>query len=178
MRKAWPVAFVVTCLTSSAFAADVTGDWLVDDKSTVIRVQPCGAAMCGYIAWGKGPPGGTDKNNPDPAKKNRPLLGMPIILDMKSAGANRYQGEIYNAKDGKIYSGSISLVNDKTLRIEGCVLGFLCGGENWARAKCDEAPPAGAPGARPGAPPAGARPGPAAASSPIPVLTSCRAVGP
>jgi uncharacterized protein (DUF2147 family) len=185
MRKAWPVAFVVACLSSSAFA-DVTGDWLVDDKSTVIRVQPCGTAMCGYIAWGKGPPGGTDKNNPDPAKRSRPLLGMPIILNMKASGTNRYEGEIYNAKDGKIYSGNISLVNEKTLRIEGCVLGFLCGGENWARAKCDEAPPAGAApagtppaaGARPGAPPAGARPNPAASSSPIPVLTTCRVVGP
>jgi uncharacterized protein (DUF2147 family) len=181
MPKAWPVALVAACLSSSAFAADVTGDWLVDDKSTVIRVQPCGTAMCGYIAWGKGPPGGTDKNNPDPAKRNRPLLGMPIIMNMKAAGANRYEGEIYNAKDGKIYSGNISLVSEKTLRIEGCVLGFLCGGENWARAKCDEAPPPGTPpagGARPNAPSPGARANPAAPPSPIPVLTTCRVVGP
>jgi uncharacterized protein (DUF2147 family) len=185
MPKVFPLAVFVACFSGSALAADVTGDWLVDDKSTVIRVQPCGSGMCGYIAWGKGPAGGTDKNNPDPAKRNRPLLGMQIINMKAASAANRYEGEIYNAKDGKIYSGSIALVNEKTLRIEGCVLGFLCGGENWARAKCDEAPPpagaqTGAPpagGARPSPPPSGARPSPAAASSPIPTLTACR-VGP
>ena len=66
---------------------------------------------------------------------------------MKAAAAkNRYEGEIYNGEEGKIYTGSIQLVNDMTLRIEGCVLGFLCGGQNWTRAKCDEpAAPAAAP---------------------------------
>ena len=28
---------------------------------------------------------------------------------------------------------SMRMLNPSTLRIEGCVLGFLCGGENWTR---------------------------------------------
>jgi uncharacterized protein (DUF2147 family) len=172
MRKHLAVASLVVCLGAPALAADATGDWFVEDKAAVIRVTPCGNAMCGHIAWHKGPPG-TDKNNPDPSKRNRPILGLPIILGMKPAAGrpNRWEGEIYNGQEGKTYSGSITLISDNTLRIEGCVLGFLCGGQNWARAKCDEAPAAG--GGRPAAP-GGSRP-PSAAP---PAVTACRVVGP
>ena len=182
MPKAWPAALVVASLTTPALAADVTGEWFVEDKTTVIRVQPCPAGMCGYIAWGTGPAGGTDKNNADPTKRNRTLLGMQFITMKASATPNRFEGEIYNAKDGKTYSGSLTLVNEKTLRIEGCVLGFLCGGENWARAKCDEAQAASAPPGGKSRPPtpSGARATTPAAPSaaPIPTFTSCRLMAP
>jgi len=36
------------------------------------------------------------------------------------------------------------LKGDDTLRIEGCVLGFLCGGQDWTRTKM-EAPAAATP---------------------------------
>ena len=53
---------------------------------------------------------------------------------MKPAAANRWEGEVYNAQNGKMYSANIALVSDDVLKIEGCVLGGLfCGGENWTR---------------------------------------------
>ena len=183
MPKAWPAALVVACLTTPAFAADVTGDWLVAEKTAVIRVQPCSTGMCGYIVWTKNAPAGaTDKNNPDPAKRNRPVIGLQMITMKAAAAKNRYEGEIYNGEEGKVYTGSIQLVNEKTLRIEGCVLGFLCGGENWARAKCDEAQAASAPPGGKSRPPtpSGARATTPAAPSaaPIPTFTSCRLMAP
>jgi uncharacterized protein (DUF2147 family) len=132
-------------------AAEPMGDWLVADKVAVVRVMPCAPsqpALCGYIVWTKGP-AGTDKNNPDPAKRSRGVIGLATILNMKPAAtANKWEGEIYNAEDGKTYSGSIALVSDNVLRIEGCVLGFLCGGQNWTRTKCDDPLPPPRPGAR------------------------------
>jgi uncharacterized protein (DUF2147 family) len=183
MPKAFPVALFVACLSSTALAADVTGDWFVAEKTAVIRVLPCGGTgMCGYIGWTKNaPPGATDKNNPDPAKRNRPVIGLQMLTMKAAAAKNRYEGEIYNGEEGKVYTGSIQLVNDMTLRIEGCVLGFLCGGQNWTRAKCDDPPAAAAPpaGGRPAAPPGAARATPVGAS-PIPTqpLTGCRAASP
>jgi uncharacterized protein (DUF2147 family) len=179
MPKAFPVALLVVCLGSPALAADVTGDWLVAEKTAVIRVQPCSTGMCGYIVWTKNaPPGATDKNNPDPAKRNRPVIGLQMITMKAAAAKNRYEGEIYNGEEGKVYTGSIQLVNDMTLRIEGCVLGFLCGGQNWTRAKCDDPPAAASPpaGARPPGPGGAARANPAA-PPPVPTqpLTGCRA---
>ena len=166
MAKSWFVLLAVVGLSGRALAADPTGDWLVADQTAAIRIAPCGEALCGQIAWTKGPPG-TDQNNPDPAMRSRSVIGLPILLAMKPTRPNRWEGEIYNAENGKTYSGSIALTDENVnvLRIEGCVLGFLCGGENWARAKCEEPPPAAPP--RPGRP-----------ATTVVMPAACRAVAP
>ena len=89
--------------------------------------------MWGVVAWEK-QPGGRDTNNPDVSKKSRPTIGMPILIDMKKKpGADPWEGQVYNAKDGQIYSSSITPTDADQLEIKGCVLGFLCGGETWTR---------------------------------------------
>jgi len=139
MRKSSLAAMALAGLASPALAADPTGDWMVADKVAVIRVAACGQALCGHIVWVKGP-ASPDRHNPDPAKRNRSTLGLKTVIDMKPTRSNRWEGEIYNAEDGKTYQGNISLVSANVLRIEGCLLGFLCGGQNWTRAKCNGAP--------------------------------------
>jgi uncharacterized protein (DUF2147 family) len=117
-----------------AFAADPTGDWKVEDGVAHIRVAECGGSMWGAVAWEK-TPGGIDKNNPDATKKARPTLGIVTLLDMKKNAANdKWAGQVYNAKDGKFYKSTIRLGDTADeLEIEGCVLGFLCGGQTWTR---------------------------------------------
>ena len=89
--------------------------------------------MWGAVAWEK-KPGGRDKNNPDVSKQNRPTLGMPILIDMKKKpGVDQWEGQVYNAKDGQFYSSTIKAAGPDQLEIQGCVLGFLCGGETWTR---------------------------------------------
>ena len=89
--------------------------------------------MWGVVSWEK-TQGGHDTNNPDVTKQNRPTLGMPILLDMKKkAGGDQWEGQVYNAKDGQTYSSTIKPVGTDQLEIQGCVLGFLCGGETWTR---------------------------------------------
>src|SRR3954454_19755356 len=121
-----------TCLTP-ALAADPTGDWKVADGVANIRVAQCSGNMWGVVAWEK-TPGGKDSNNPDTAKQSRPTLGMPILIDMKKKpGVDAWEGQVYNAKDGQFYSSTIKPVGSDQLEIQGCVLGFLCGGETWTR---------------------------------------------
>ncbi len=131
------VAAFATSLTpgfvTAAQAADPTGDWRVQDGVADIRVAECGGSMWGVVVWEK-VPGGHDKNNPDVSKQNRPTLGMPILLDMKkTAGIDQWEGQVYNAKDGQTYSSKIKPTDPDHLEIQGCVLGFLCGGETWTR---------------------------------------------
>ncbi len=134
-----------------AYAAEPTGEWAVANGHAHVRIENCGAALWGAISWEE-KPGGRDTENPDPDKRNRPTLGMPILLNMAQTEANRWEGDVYNAENGRTYSASISLVDPNTLHIEGCVLGFLCGGENWSRVPADENQSAQAGGARqPGA---------------------------
>jgi len=116
-----------------ALAADPTGDWRVADGVANIRVAQCNGGMWGVVAWEK-TPGGRDSNNPDAAKQKRPTLGMPILLNMKKQpGADAWEGQVYNAKDGQTYSSTIKPIGNDQLEIQGCVLGFLCGGETWTR---------------------------------------------
>jgi uncharacterized protein (DUF2147 family) len=152
---------------NTVLAADPTGDWKVADGVANIRVAQCNGDMWGVVAWEK-VPGGKDKNNPDTAKQSRPTLGMPILIDMKKKSADSWEGQVYNAKDGQLYSSTIKPVGADQLEIQGCVLGFLCGGETWTRV----GPPIpsspvnsmakGAPKGAPGAAPKTAAPAPAA----------------
>src|SRR6202000_58291 len=116
-----------------AFAADPTGDWRVQDGVADIRVAECNGSMWGVVVWEK-VPGGHDKNNPDASKQSRPTRGMPTRLDMKkTAGVDQWEGQVYNAKDGQTYTAKIKPADADHLEIQGCVLGFLCGGETWTR---------------------------------------------
>jgi uncharacterized protein (DUF2147 family) len=127
------LTFAAGLSSGSALAADPTGDWQVADGVANIRVAQCNGNMWGVVAWEK-IPGGRDKNNPDAAKQSRPTLGMPILLAMKKkAGADAWEGQVYNAKDGQTYSATIKPVGTDQMEIQGCVLGFLCGGETWTR---------------------------------------------
>jgi uncharacterized protein (DUF2147 family) len=124
--------FLATGL-APALALDPTGDWKVADGVANIRVQQCNGSMWGAVAWEQ-TPGGRDTHNPDVSKQNRPTLGMPILIDMKKKpGVDQWEGQVYNAKDGQYYSSTIKPIDPDHLEIQGCVLGFLCGGETWTR---------------------------------------------
>jgi uncharacterized protein (DUF2147 family) len=138
--------------TGIAFA-DPTGEWMVEKGYAKVRIENCGNALWGAVSWEQTP--GVDSKNPDPSKRTRPTLGMPVLLDMKPVEPNKWVGEIYNSENGQTYSSNISIGSSPDiLLVRGCVLGFLCGGEDWTRVKDD-----------PSQPPASTAPGGSAASA-------------
>jgi uncharacterized protein (DUF2147 family) len=126
-------------LASPASAADPAGTWLTEGGKSRVRIAKCGEAICGNIVWLREPNDETgkpkvDKNNADATKRTRPLIGVPIVLSMKPSGADKWTGQVYNAEDGKTYSGSVTLTGATTLKLEGCVMGgMICKGQNWTR---------------------------------------------
>ena len=125
--------FIFATGVTAALAADPTGEWKVADGVANIRVAQCNGNMWGVVAWEK-TPGGRDTRNPDASKQSRPTLGMPILIEMKKKpGVDAWEGQVYNAKDGQLYSSTIKPIGTDQLEIQGCVLGFLCGGETWTR---------------------------------------------
>jgi uncharacterized protein (DUF2147 family) len=120
--------------TASYDSKSPVGEWITEDGEGRVRIRACGQALCGVIS--SGDPAETDRHNPDVNKRNRPLLGTPVLIDMKSVNSKRWEGEIYNAKNGKTYASNIMLKSPDVLRVEGCVFGgFFCGGQDWVRAK-------------------------------------------
>ena len=133
MRRVLYSGIILAAGLAPALALDPTGDWKVADGVANIRVAQCNGGMWGAVAWEQ-TPGGKDEHNPDVSKQNRPSLGMPILIDMKKKpGVDVWEGQVYNAKDGQYYSSTIKPVDPDHLEIQGCVLGFLCGGETWSR---------------------------------------------
>jgi uncharacterized protein (DUF2147 family) len=125
-----------------ASAADARGKWLTESGKAVVAIVTCGDALCGNVVSLKEPNDPatgkpkTDINNADASKRTRPVIGVQIVIDMKRDGTEpKWKGQVYNAEDGKTYSGSITLVNGTTLNLQGCALGgLICKTQTWTRA--------------------------------------------
>jgi uncharacterized protein (DUF2147 family) len=133
-------AILVLAGAESARAADPLGNWLTQTGGSRIRVADCGGALCGTIVWLKEPTDPdtgkpkTDKNNSDATKRNRPLIGVQIVLGMKPSGAGKWAGQVYNAEDGKTYSGNLTFTGGDSLQLQGCALGGLvCKAQTWTK---------------------------------------------
>ena len=139
------VAFVmpVPQMIGAAIAADPVGTWYTEDQESQVRITNCGGAICGSLVWLKEPNDPKtgkpklDENNADPGKQNRPVLGIQIVLGMRPSGTpDKWDGSVYNAKDGKTYSGSFTMTGPNTAELKGCVLGgLICKSQTWSRAK-------------------------------------------
>ena len=116
---------------ASAETGRIAGVWLTENGDSKIRMSPCGKTYCGTVVWAK--TNSLDEQNPDPALRKRSIVGMPLTKDMRATGDRGYAGSIYNPDNGKTYSVTMQVKGSDKLEVEGCVLGFLCGGESWSR---------------------------------------------
>ena len=121
-----------------AAPADPVGTWLVKDGDARIRIDHCPRLrdrVCGYLVWTKEAATGQanrDEHNPDAAKRNRPVLGMQILLGLAADGA-AFSGQIYNAENGKTYDAHVTRKDATHLTLKGCVLTYLCQSQTWTR---------------------------------------------
>ena len=127
-------------LAGPATAADATGTWLTEGGKARVRIAKCGDALCGTIvslAEPNDPATGrprTDNNNVDASKRSRPLVGVAIVLGMKPSGADRWSGQVYNAEDGKTYTGHFTLQGPSVAKLKGCAMAIFCKSQSWTRA--------------------------------------------
>lgn len=122
----------------AASTVDPTGTWLTEDSRARIRVERCGATLeqvCGYIVWMQDAKALAlkDQYNPDINKRSRPLLGHQLILGLKPASEGHFDGDIYNAENGKTYSVSLWRESPDHLKIKGCMLAVLCSTQTWSQ---------------------------------------------
>ncbi len=143
------LAFALLAGTAAHAVADPidpVGIWYTDGEESIIKVHSCtsGASVyCGTMVWLKEPNDADgspkiDKLNKDPAKKNKPLLGIDILINMK-ADDDHWTGKAYNPEDGKFYDVTFKVKTDKEENdqadLRGCLFKFLCKTETFVRAK-------------------------------------------
>lgn len=127
--------FAAMMFAATAAVADPAGEWRVADGTATIRIRKCGVAYCGTIASTISA-AGKDEKNPDPSKRNRSVIGIEALINMKPNGENSWAGTTYNAEDGQYYQAKISMQGEQSLKIEGCAPGgAACGSETWTRVR-------------------------------------------
>jgi uncharacterized protein (DUF2147 family) len=119
----------------AAAPAGPTGVWRVEDGTADIRIVDCGGSYWGISVWSKDGGGDDkDKNNPNPALRNRSLSGVPILSNLRTSN-DAWQGQVYNPLDGRTWDVQLSLESADVLKIEGCMGGFCfgIGAQQWTR---------------------------------------------
>ena len=126
-------------LSGAALAGNAEGTWLSQNGDTKVKLSDCGGKLCGTVVWLSEPVDRTtgrpktDKHNPDPAKRARPLIGLQVT-SLAASGPDKWSGEIYNADDGHTYQASFKVQGAGTAKVQGCVLAVLCKSHTWTRA--------------------------------------------
>jgi uncharacterized protein (DUF2147 family) len=126
----------------------IVGDWLVDSRDAVIRIEQVGDQYQGQILWQLhdtyGPEDGpelngkivTDRNNPDPALRSQPLTGLRLLKGLHYDAGNRkwIGGRVYNSENGRTYNCQVRLLGPNRLQLRGYIGISLFGGNTvWSR---------------------------------------------
>jgi uncharacterized protein (DUF2147 family) len=141
------VLMVIACPVLGADGDRILGLWTTPDDDCKIEIFPCGEKYCGRIAelkerdYPAGDEGGmagkpkVDRENPNPALRNRPLLGLQLMEGFTYAGKSVWEkGTIYNPDNGKSYKSKVSLSAPGRLEVRGYIGIPLFGGTSiWTR---------------------------------------------
>jgi len=77
----------------------------------------------------------TDIHNPDPTKRNNPIIGLVFICGFTKKSDTRWEnGTIYDPNDGKTYSCSMDLQGPNKIKVRGFIGVDLLGRDYiWSR---------------------------------------------
>ena len=133
----------LTILTIFSFAQaneDVVGEWYNAEKDAIITIFEENNTLSGKITWMLNPNDEdgnpkTDPLNPNESLRNRARLEMVMMSGLTHIEGNVWDnGELYDPKQGKTYSGMITLKDANTLKLRGYVgFSFLGRSSTWTR---------------------------------------------
>ena len=117
-------------------AAAVEGLWRTPVDRGEVRIEACGAKICGRLVTSdrlKAFPDQRDAHNHDRALRSR-LLENALIAQGFSGGPTQFSGgTVYDPAGGGTYSGRITLTGPDSLRLTGCIVAPLCRSQTWTR---------------------------------------------
>ncbi|HLZ02207.1 MAG TPA: DUF2147 domain-containing protein [Bradyrhizobium sp.] len=106
-----PVPQQAAAVPPAAAPTTPLGLWQTEDNKGNVRIEQCGANLCGYA----------DKTN------------ERILINMKPSGS-KWEGRIHDPDSGSNYDSTIAMKGPNLLKVQGCAFGGLfCGGQTWKR---------------------------------------------
>lgn len=125
-----------SALAAPALAGDPTGLWQTETNGGQVRIERCGNAICGTLVTSeaiRANPAQRDVRNKDEAQRGRTLRGLRMLWGFTGGPTEWTGGSVYKPDNGNTYNGTITMVNDNTLRLRGCVVRPLCANQTWTR---------------------------------------------
>jgi uncharacterized protein (DUF2147 family) len=120
----------------------IEGLWFNAEQSAKVQIyKAVDGKFWGKIVWLKEPVRNgkprTDEKNPKERLRNTPLMNLPILRGFTKEDDNTYSnGQIYDPKNGKTYSCTITYRNDKELGIRGYIgISMIGRTTTWRRAE-------------------------------------------
>jgi uncharacterized protein (DUF2147 family) len=130
------IVAAVLLTATTAFGGEpggILGTWRTEGDESKVEIFQCGDKLCGKIVWLKNPKYidrddgvvGTpiiDKNNPDPALRSRPLIGLTVLAGFTLISDDTWgNGTLYDPRTGKTYEGKIHQASSNRLELRGFV---------------------------------------------------------
>ena len=125
-----------SALAAPALAGDPTGLWQTPTNGGQVRIARCGQALCGTLVTSdhiRADPNQRDARNKDESQRGRTLRGLPMLSGFTGGPTEWRGGSVYNPADGGTYRGTITMTNDNSLRLRGCIVAPLCKTQTWTR---------------------------------------------
>jgi uncharacterized protein (DUF2147 family) len=128
-------------LCATGEGESVFGVWLTEGGASKLEIAPCGDNACARVVWMKnstymnskdGPVGTekTDRHNPDPDRRNRPILGLQVMEGLMPDGEWWKKGSCYDPQTGKNYQCKMKLESPTELKLIGFI-GFSLLGRSY-----------------------------------------------
>ena len=130
----------VGLLAFSQTNADIVGEWYNAEKDAVITLFEENETVSGKITWMESPNDDngnpkTDPLNPDENLKSRARMGMVMMSGFAYDEDSVWDdGELYDPKKGKTYSGMMTLKDKNTIDLRGYIgFSFIGRSSTWTR---------------------------------------------
>lgn len=138
MRKfAVTVAAAVALLAMSGVEASaqsrdtqqLTGVWRNPKNTVHVRIQPCGANVCGTVAWASPQAISAAREAGTPS-----LLGTQLFREFRHESEGYWGGRVFVPDMGRTFSGTLRLSGANSVVARGCLIGrILCKSQTWVR---------------------------------------------
>ncbi|HEY1605727.1 MAG TPA: DUF2147 domain-containing protein [Allosphingosinicella sp.] len=105
----------------------VIGMWMNPARTVAVRTSHCGGGLCGRVVWAS-----AQAQQSARAAGTEHLVGVDLFHDVRPAGPNAWEGEVFVPDLATTANGNLTLVGPDALEINGCRLhGLLCRKQVW-----------------------------------------------